>query len=78
MRSVDHLDGGRRGACGLYVANWVVWDFLSVVGTDHIWRGGEEVDRAKQVDGGPGTAKDGDNTHCSKRVPSGLWTGNQG
>jgi hypothetical protein len=23
MWSVDHLDGGRRGASGLYVANWV-------------------------------------------------------
>lgn len=57
MWSVDHLDGGGRGARGLYVANW------GLCGTTWVWweesisgGGGEEVDRALGMEqvGGPG------------------------
>jgi hypothetical protein len=83
MWSVDHLDGGRRGAYGLYVTTGSVWDYLGVVGTEHIWRGGEEVGRALGIEqaGGLGIAKDEyGKTHCrrgAKEFPRGLWTGNQ-
>ena len=32
MWSVDHLDGGWRGACGLYVANWICVGLLGCDG----------------------------------------------